>query len=89
MTQFNQTILERKICVGNKIRETFGIVYCPTCWNELCIAQKVEMVPIALQRNELRQRKKSYTILKKDLRQSQSSTPDLERKKAEIVPFMA
>ena len=28
---------KKKLCVDNKIRETIGDVYCPTCRNEKCV----------------------------------------------------
>ena len=28
---------KKKICVDNKVRETIGDVYCPTCRNEKCV----------------------------------------------------
>ena len=38
MTRFNQPNIERKNYVGdNKVQETIGDVYCPTCKNEKCV----------------------------------------------------
>ena len=38
MSQFNQPNMEKKeLCVNNKVRETIGDVYCPTCRNEKCV----------------------------------------------------
>ena len=28
---------KNKMCVDNKVRETIGDVYCPTCRNEKCL----------------------------------------------------
>ena len=28
---------KKELCVDNKVRETFGDVYCPTCRNEKCV----------------------------------------------------
>ena len=28
---------EKEMCVDNKVRETIGDVYCPTCRNEKCV----------------------------------------------------
>ena len=28
---------KKKLCVDNKVRETIGDVYCPTCRNEKCV----------------------------------------------------
>ena len=38
MSHFNQPNIEKKeLCVHNKVRETIGDVYCPTCRNEKCV----------------------------------------------------
>ena len=38
MSHFKQLNLEKKqLCVDNKIRETIGDVYCPTCRKEICV----------------------------------------------------
>ena len=37
MSRFNRSNKERKNCVDNKVRETIGDVYCPTCKNEKCV----------------------------------------------------
>ena len=35
---FQSTKFEKKeLCVHNKVRETIGDVYCPTCRNEKCV----------------------------------------------------
>ena len=35
---FQSTIYRKKeLCVDNKVRETIGDVYCPTCGNEKCV----------------------------------------------------
>ena len=37
MSHFNQSNYRKKeLCVDNKVRETIGDVYCPTCRNEKC-----------------------------------------------------
>ena len=28
---------KKELCVDNKVRETIGDVYCPTCRNEKCV----------------------------------------------------
>ena len=38
MSHFNQPNMQRKkLCVDNKVRETVGDMYCPTCRNEKCV----------------------------------------------------
>ena len=37
MFHFNQPNLEKKMCVDNIVRETIGVVYCPTWRNGKCV----------------------------------------------------
>ena len=37
MPPFNQPNIERKNCVDNKVRDTIGDMFCPTCRNGKCV----------------------------------------------------
>ena len=124
MSHFNQPKIEKKhLCMDNKVQETIGDVYCPTCENEKCVyisinksssvydCKKcktwchVSYIPFKDKKRTIMlsggdgrscfldqtslyyENEKPSPSLKNFFRQSQSTTPKPEPKKAKILPF--